>query len=91
MGLLEVFEKKPPSGNVAKSRLQMVLFHDRLSISPQILELLKVDIIKVISNYMEIDQDGLDIKISMNNQKRSSADETPVLTADIPIKSWKKR
>ena len=49
------------SKNVAKERLKLVLVHDRIDCSPQLLEAIKDDILKVISSYAEIDEDGLEI------------------------------
>jgi len=87
MGFWGIFGKKePPSGQVARDRLQMVIFNDRLKISPQVLDMLKSDIIKVISNYLEIDESGLNIEL---DTKGRGGD--PVLLADIPIKSVKRR
>lgn len=66
------------SKNVAKERLRLVLVHDRANVSPQILEALKEDLIKVISDYMEIDTEGLEVNFD-------SADNTVALIANIPI------
>ena len=54
MDFFSFFKKKsaPPSGSVAKDRLKLVLVHDRVNCSSQVLEMLKTDNIKVISNYM---------------------------------------
>ena len=38
-------KKEPSSGNVAKDRLKLVLVHDRVNCSSQVLEMLKGDII----------------------------------------------
>ena len=67
MDFFSFFRKKqtPPSGSVAKDRLKLVLVHDRVNCSSQVLEMLKTDIIKVISNYMEIDTDELDIQMDL--------------------------
>ena len=88
MGFFDYFKREMPSGKVAKDRLQMAIFNDRLKCSPEVLEMLKTDIIKVISNYLEIDEAGLDINISTGSQRDGT---DPVLTADIPIKSWKRK
>ena len=48
--------------------------------------MLKTDIIKVISNYMEIDTDELDIQITQT-QSEDNNGTVPVLYANIPIKS----
>ena len=62
MDLLNLFGKKPSTKNIAKERLKLVLIHDRVNCSTQVLEMLKTDIIRVISNYMEIDEEELDIQ-----------------------------
>ena len=51
--------------------------------------MLKTDIIKVISNYMEIDTDELDIQITQT-QSEDNNGTVPVLYANIPIKSMRK-
>ena len=51
--------------------------------------MLKNDIIKVISNYMEIDEEELDIQITQT-QTEDNAGTVPVLYANIPIKSMRK-
>lgn len=78
------------SKNVAKERLKLVLVHDRANCSPQFLEMVKEDIIKVISDYMEIDEEGLNIKITKTKRE---VDDTavPALVANIPIKKMKDR
>ena len=59
MGLLDLFKKKG-SSDVAKDRLKLLLVSDRANCSPEVMEMIKNDIIKVISKYMEIDTEGLD-------------------------------
>ena len=78
------------SKNVAKERLKLVLVHDRIDCSPQLLEAIKDDILKVISSYAEIDEDVLEIKMS---KTRSETDDKPVsaLVANIPLKNIKER
>ena len=49
--------KSDSSSEQAHKRLKFVLIHDRANVSPEIMEHIKNDIIKVISNYMEIDMD----------------------------------
>ncbi|CEN79657.1 cell division topological specificity factor MinE [Paraclostridium sordellii] len=78
------------SKNVAKERLKLVLVHDRIDCSPQLLDLIKSDILKVIANYAEIEEDGLDIKMA---KSRSDEEDGPVsaLVANIPLKNLKER
>ena len=91
MDLFSFFRKKQEvtSGTVAKDRLTLVRVHDRVNCSSQVLEMLKTDIIKVISNYMEIDDEELDIQISQT-QSDDNNGTVPVLYANIPIKSMRK-
>ncbi|MFI3173607.1 MAG: cell division topological specificity factor MinE [Bacillota bacterium] len=91
MDFMSFFKKKDtaPSGSVAKDRLKLVLVHDRVNCSSQVLEMLKTDIIKVISNYMEIDEEELDIQIRQE-QSDDNNGTVPVLLANIPIKSMRK-
>ncbi|GFI41206.1 MAG: cell division topological specificity factor MinE [Lachnospiraceae bacterium] len=87
MALMDFFRKKS-SGDVAKDRLKLLLISDRANCSPEIMELIKNDIIKVISKYMEIDCDGLDIQITQT-ESESENGRVPALCANIPIKDMK--
>ena len=68
MGLADFFRKKS-SGNVAKDRLKLVLVSDRANCSPELMEQIKNDIINVLSKYVEIDKEGLDIKIEQTESE----------------------
>lgn len=87
MGFADFFKKKS-SGNVAKDRLKLVLVSDRANCSPEIMEQIKNDIIKVISKYVEIDAEGLDIKITQTESEGDNG-TVPALYANIPIKDLK--
>ena len=87
MGLMDFFKKKN-SGEVAKDRLKLLLISDRANCSPEIMEMIKNDIIKVISKYMEIDAEGLDIQITQTESDASNGN-VPALCANIPIKDLK--
>ncbi|NLL69786.1 MAG: cell division topological specificity factor MinE [Epulopiscium sp.] len=89
MDLFNILGRKQTSSSVAKDRLKLLLIHDRANCSSEILEMLKSDIIQVISNYMEIDKEGLDIQISQTRSEDSNG-VVPVLYANIPIKNMRK-
>lgn len=80
--------KSASSKNIAKERLKLVLVHDRVNVSPTFLEMIKGDIIRVISDYMEIDEDNLEVKMT---KTKSDEDESmvPALVANIPIRRMK--
>ncbi len=87
MGLMDLFKKKT-SGDVAKDRLKLLLISDRANCSPEIMEMIKNDIIQVISKYMEIDSDGLDIQITQTESEGNNG-SVPAIFANIPIKDLK--
>jgi|YNPNPStandDraft_1061719.scaffolds.fasta_scaffold02017_5 cell division topological specificity factor len=51
------------SGKVARDRMQIVLLHDRLSIEPEVMEKIKNEIIAVLSKYMEIDHQTINVRV----------------------------
>ena len=73
---------------MAKDRLKLVLVSDRANCSPDLMEQIKNDIINVLSKYVEIDQNGLDIKIEQTESEGNNG-SVPALFANIPIKSMK--
>jgi len=84
VNLFEILTKRN-SGTIAKKRLQFLLISDRAGCTPEILEMIKDDMIKAISKYMEIDTNGLEIKITQVEDKKL-AERLPVLYASIPIR-----
>ena len=88
MGFMDAFFRKRSSGNMAKDRLKFVLVSDRANCSPETMEMIKNDIIQVISKYMEIDAEGLDIQITQTESDGNNG-SVPALYANIPIKDLK--
>ena len=89
MGIMDLFKKKS-SGNVAKDRLKLVLVSDRANCSSEMMEMMKRDIIEVISRYMDIDAEALDVKIT-ETESDSNNGMVPALVANIPIRDMKHR
>jgi len=56
------------SGHVARDRMQVVLMHDRMDLTPDILESLKNDILVVLSRYMEIDDESIRVDLEQGNE-----------------------
>lgn len=86
MNIIDFFKKKN-SGSVAKDRLKLLLVSDRANCSPEIMDMIKNDIINVISKYMDIDTEGLDIQITQTQS--GDGVSVPALFANIPIKEIK--
>jgi cell division topological specificity factor len=71
---------QPSSRDAAKQRLQLVLVHDRNQIEPGMLELIKDEIIAVISKHLDIDRNN--VQVNFTEGERESR-----LVADIPLSS----
>lgn len=81
--IARVFGRDNSSADVAKERLRLVLVHDRTNVSPQFLEALKEQLIAVISQYMEIDEEQMDVTL------QSEANQV-ALVANIPVRRMKR-
>ncbi|EAX48106.1 cell division topological specificity factor MinE [Thermosinus carboxydivorans Nor1] len=82
--LQKVFGKETGgSKDIAKERLRLVLVHDRVNVSPQFMEVLKEDMIKVISNYMEINEREMEVQLTHTNS-------SVALVANIPVNRMKR-
>ena len=79
MGFMDFFKKKN-SGDVAKDRLKLLLVSDRADCSPDVMEAIKNDIIQVISKYMEIDAEGLDIQITQTESETNKKTKKKLYT-----------
>lgn len=88
MEFFKKFSNKPTPKEVAKDRLKLILIHDRGDLPQETLEKIRVEILAVISKYIEIDTDDVEIAVS----KSESIDgNSPALVANIPIKNIKGR
>lgn len=82
--IFKLFKKEESSKDLAKERLKLVLIHDKANVSPEFLEMVKGEIIKVIKKYMEIDEESLDIQLT-KTQSDAGDRIVPALVANIPI------
>ena len=63
---------------VAKNRLRFVLMHDRADISAPMMDQIRQEILGVLSKYVDIDEQALDVSVER-------VDGGVVLAASIPI------
>lgn len=77
-------DPKGASKYAAKERLRLVLIHDRASVSPEVLASMKEDLIKVISKYVVIDEEGLKVDFD-------KSDSSVAIVASIPVKEIRRQ
>ncbi|HKF35509.1 MAG TPA: cell division topological specificity factor MinE [Ktedonobacteraceae bacterium] len=84
MGVFEFISgrKKPTPGELAKQRLKVALVQDRVKVNPELLELIKMDLLTVISRRLEIDEQHMQISLAREHHLDK-------LQADVPIKRQK--
>ena len=63
----------------AKDRLKIVLIHDRTDISPELLENLRSEIVDVLTKYMEIDTQKIEIDLDHDENEVALVANVPVL------------
>ncbi|MEG1255153.1 cell division topological specificity factor MinE [Clostridium sp.] len=89
MDLFKVFSSKVSSKDIATDRLKLILVHDRATVSPDFLENIKLELLKAISNYAEIDSgEEIEVRITTTDEYQGNS---PALVASIPIKKVKTR
>jgi cell division topological specificity factor len=87
MNFLSRLLGRPPEGEsaqVAKQRLQLVLAQDRLNISTETLNVLKDEMIEVISRHIEIDQANVQVSMTSTTQGTCLIANIPVIRARSP-------
>jgi len=67
------------SSATAKERLQIVLVHDRINLPPERLKAMKEEILAVISKYVPVDVESVDISLEQRDRTSSR------IRAEIPF------
>lgn len=80
MGFFEFFRKKDRSSDMARERLLTVLVHDRVKLTPELMEQLKADLSAVIARYVP-GTDPATIEVTLTR-----GDSADYLKAELPLR-----
>ena len=89
MGFFKSLSGRPTPKEVAKDRLKLILIHDRGEIPPDTINKIKEEILQVISKYIDIQADDVEIAVSKNDAE--DGENASALIANIPIKNVRGR
>jgi cell division topological specificity factor len=82
MGLLAFFNRKPPSAEIAKERLRIIVSQERSARGgPDYLPLLRRELLEVIRKYVNVDPEAVQI-----NLERQDGHEMLELSVALPEK-----
>lgn len=70
---------RPASANLAKQRLVEVLVQDHVKLTPDVMEAIRVDILRILSRHLDIDADRLQINLTRGER-------TDNLVANVPVR-----
>src|SRR5271167_136218 len=80
MGLLALFRRNPPTANVAKERLRIIVAQERSARGgPDYLPLLRRELLEVIKKYVNVDVDAVNVTLD-----RDSGHEVLELSVALP-------
>jgi len=78
------FFRKETSREVARDRLRLVLIQDRASVTPDLIEAIRGELITVISRYMVIDVEGIEMGLERKDGAVALAANIPVIRIKRP-------
>ena len=73
-----VFGPPPTSKNDAKQRLKVLLIHDQVALTPAQMDAMRDEIMEVINRYVEVEDDGVEFKLSREDGSISLVSNVPV-------------
>ncbi|MBE3598254.1 MAG: cell division topological specificity factor MinE [Limnochordaceae bacterium] len=76
-------QRSSNSAQLASERLQLVLKYDRAKLPPGLIDTLKDELLEVISRYVEVAEDG--IQVSLSSPSRGTQAQVE-LVANVPIR-----
>ena len=82
MNRLNRFFGRENSGATAKERLRLVLMSDHLSLAPDMVEAMKRDLVEVVSRYVEVDRDKIDVRFEHQDSVFAMLANVPIISVN---------
>jgi cell division topological specificity factor len=82
--LKKLFGSAPPSSSTAKERLRLVLMTDHLALAPEIIDQMKRDLVDVISRYVEVDRDKIEVNFEQQDKALAMLANIPIISVNRP-------
>jgi cell division topological specificity factor len=73
-----------PSSTTAKERLRLVLMTDHLALAPDLIENMKRDLVDVISRYVEVDRDKVEVNFEREDKALAMLANIPIVSVNRP-------
>jgi cell division topological specificity factor len=73
-----------PSSSTAKERLRLVLMTDHLALAPEIIENMKRDLVEVISRYVEVDREKVEVNFEQEDRALAMLANIPIVSVNRP-------
>ena len=74
----------PTSSTTAKERLRLVLMTDHLALAPELIENMKRDLVDVISRYVEVDRERIEVNFEQQDRALAMLANIPILSVNRP-------
>jgi cell division topological specificity factor len=75
---------QPGSSSTAKERLRLVLMTDHLELAPEMIESMKRDLVDVISRYVEVDRERIEVNFEQQDRALAMLANIPIISVNRP-------
>jgi cell division topological specificity factor len=89
--LKKLFGSAPPSSSTAKERLRLVLMTDHLALAPELIDQMKQDLVDVISRYVEVDRDKIEVNFEQQDKALAMLANIPIISVNRPTGNGTKK
>lgn len=81
IGFFRKVETEESAKDVACNRLRVVLMQDRTNLTPEIMQRMRSELIDLLSKYLEMDKDALELNLEQDGDQMALALSIPVIRA----------